>query len=387
MSCSDQRKEPCLLPWSHVYYHTDKNVYPCCNLVANPNFVLGKTSDALSEIWNSERLRKLRMDTINNTAPKECWQHCYKNMNPLHVHVPQSVKELKNLFFENTSETGEFEENFILWNVNESNVCNFACIYCCSSFSNRFDGNLQKSFTNTDEQLEFFKQNLPNLKYIYFSSGESHLQPGYYRMLEYLVETNHTHIPIVVHSNLSGFTFGKKNLYELLNNFEDVAVCASLDSHGKRAEFIRYGTKWEDILETRNELFKYPNIKFAIQPVITNLNIWSLPDFHMDWFNKGLVRKDNIRYFPLSTPEDLHITVLTPKMKNEVIAKYHDYLDFLSDETSTIYNAKTPFSKVIEILEEMKKEPIVSLDRFNFYIIKQSLKSKMSFKTIFPEFS
>jgi len=51
---------------------------------------------------------------------------------------------------------------------------------------------------------------------------------------------------------------------------------------------------WKDIEVNRQKLFEYPNIKFVAQSVISNLNLWSLPDFHYDWFSKGFLGKHNV---------------------------------------------------------------------------------------------
>jgi hypothetical protein len=185
---------------------------------------------------------------------------------------------------------------------------------------------------------------------------------------------------------MSGYKFGQKNFYELLSNFSNVTVFGSLDSYGQRSEYIREGTVWSDVENSREILKKYSNIQFVIQSVITNLNLWSLPDFHQDWYNKGLVEKANIRYFCLNTPEYLHISVLDQKMKEKILLKYEQYLNFLKEETSTLYNAMTPLLKVKQILEAMLESPKVPVSMLQFALLKKDLKQNLKFKDIFPEF-
>lgn len=384
MSCNNQQQ--CLLPWVHLYYHTDKNVYPCCQLANNPQFVVGKNTESVETLWNAPVLKDLRIKIKNKQEPKECYNLCYNNINPIHVHLPEEFKQLQDYYFQNTLQDGSFKENLSLWTINESNVCNFACIYCCSEFSNQFDKNTIKTFSSIEEQLSLFKKNVHNLKVLFLSSGETHLQSGYYEMLEWLIRENYTNIKIVAHTNMSNFKFGKRNLFELLSNFSDATVIGSLDSYEERAEYIRYGTKWKDILLTREELFKYPTIKFALQPVITNLNMWSLPDFHIDWFNRGYVQKDNIRYFTLDTPAELHISVLKEEMKSKITKKYQTYLEFLKSESSTKFNAMTPYEKINQILQTMQQPPKVNLGMFEYFVLKQTIKTKTNFLKTFPEF-
>lgn len=382
---------PCLFPWTHMYYHTDKGVYPCCKLAGVEKFKLGNSTDTVETLWNSNQLKQLRKDIINKTEPSECYYHCFNNINPLHLYLPDEYRAKQEEYFLQTAEDGHHDKpsNFVIWNINESNICNFQCIYCCSEFSNQFDNTspVRKSFDKLDSMLELFEQNIPTIEKLFLSSGESHMQKGYYKMLELLIKQNKTNIEINVHTNMSGYKFGKKNMFELLNNFSNVTVFGSLDSYGERAEYIRKGTCWKTIENTRKALQQYSNISFVIQAVITNLNLWSLPDFHQQWYEKGLVKKENIRYFCLTSPEYLHISVLEDHMKQKIQEKYVHYLDFLKDITSTKYNVMTPHNKVQQLLEHMMNPPKVSLSVLNFNLLKKDLANKTSFKKIFSEFN
>jgi radical SAM protein with 4Fe4S-binding SPASM domain len=380
----------CLFPWTHMYYHSDKNVYPCCKLAGVEKFKLGNSSDTVESLWNSKVLKQLRKDIINKTEPPECHYHCFNNINPLHLYLPEEYRAKQEEYFLQTAEDGHHNNssNFVIWNINESNICNFKCVYCCSEFSNQFDKTspIRKSFDNVDSMLQLFEQNIPTIEKLFLSSGESHMQAGYYKMLELLIKNNKTNIEINVHTNMSGYKFGKKNFFELLNNFSNVTVFGSLDSYGERAEYIRNGTCWKTIENTRKVLQQYKNIHFVIQAVITNLNLWSLPDFHQQWYEKGLVGKEDIRYFCLTSPEYLHISVLENSMKQKIEKKYIKYLDFLKDITSTKYNTMTPYDKVSQILDCMKKEPVVSPSFLNFNLFKKDLQNKLKFRNVFPEF-
>lgn len=382
------KRKACLFPWTHMYYHNDGGVYPCCKLAGLEKFKLGNTVDSINSLWNSEVLKSLRKDVINQTEPKECFYHCFDNINPLHLYLPEEYRKQQEDFFSHTAEDGSYDSNFVIWNINESNVCNFKCIYCCSEFSNQFDRSLplRKSFDNQEKMLELFKNNAPFIQKLFLSSGESYMQPGYYKMLDILIELGLTDIELNVHTNLSGYMYGKRHFYEELNQFKNVTIFASLDSYGERAEYIREGTVWTDIEQNVLELKNFSNIKLVVQSVITNLNLWSLPDFHIDWYNKGYIQKGDLRYFCLNTPELLYINVLSPKMKENIKEKYINYLKFLEDEPSTQYNMMTLKEKVIQILTEMNTTPKVSKQFFDFYILKKNLKSPKKFLSVFPEF-
>jgi sulfatase maturation enzyme AslB (radical SAM superfamily) len=302
--------------------------------------------------------------------------------------LPEEFRVQQEYFFQKTAADGTFDPNLVIWNINESNVCNFKCVYCCSNFSNQFDkkASIRKSFDSVDEMLDLFRSNAPTIKMLFLSSGESYMQQGYYKMLDILIELGLTDIQLNVHTNLSGYKYGKRHFYELLNCFKNVTVFASLDSYGERAEYIREGTVWKDIEENVLELKKFSNIKLVVQSVITNLNLWSLPDFHIDWCNKGFIQKEDFRYFCLNTPEELYINVLSEAMKEKIKNKYESYLAFLEDSTCTLYNTMTLKEKVMQILKEMRTSPKVPKQLFDFYILKKDIKSSKKFLATFPEF-
>jgi len=382
------KSNTCLFPWIHMYYHNNKKVYPCCKLAGVEKFEIGNTSDSIETLWNSSILKQLRVDNINNTQPKECYINCFNSINPLHTYIPDTYLSQQQDFFATTSPDGSFKNNFVVWNINESNVCNFQCTYCCIEFSNQFnDHSLRKSFNTIDDMINVFEANINHIEILFLSAGESHLQPGYYRMLETLIKHKKNNIEINVHTNLSGYMYGKKNLFELLNQFNNVTVFASLDSYGSRAEYIRKGTVWSDIEATRIKLFSYPNIKFAVQSVITNLNLWSLPDFHAEWYNKGFINKNNIRYFCLSTPEFLNIRVMKDNFKQKILDKFKTYFEFLKYETCTRYNTVTPLQRVQQILEDMLLPSSTPISIFNYQMLKNHLQNNIKFKDIFIEFA
>lgn len=356
----------CLLPWSHMFYHSDGNVYPCCKLAGNNDFNLGKTTDDVNALWNSDKLKQLRLSFIKNTPTKECINHCFKGIQPLHIFVPDGIQDQKDIFFNNTSSDGHFEENFIIWNINESNLCNFKCSYCNLNYSSLFSksSKILKSFNTVEEQLNLFKHYCHKIKSIIFASGESAFQPGYIDMLMHLKNEKILDIDINFITNFSVLKYKNINILDLLSNFKKVTLIASLDAFGAHAEYIRYGTKWSLIEQNRQELLNYPKINFLCQSVISNLNIFHLPDFHYNWFNKGYLNKDNVRYYMLSSPLKFMVNEVPVHYKEKINTKLLHYLKFLEDCSSETANCMTPYQKVKKIMLSLNKLNKLSIDSF-----------------------
>jgi len=380
----------CLLPWVHMFYHSDGSVYPCCKLAGNEKFLVGKTSDNVNELWNSEVLKKLRVSFTKNTPCKECFNHCFAGPQPINNFLNEEILNKKNEYFAQTAFDGTFFENFIVWSINESNLCNFKCMYCNFKYSTMFyeekannSNKLLKSFVSLKAQLDLFKQFSKKIKVINFAAGESMLQKGYLEMIKHLYNTNNLNVEINFITNLSILN---NEILELLNKFNNATVIASLDTYGERAEYIRKGTKWRDIEKNRIELLKYSNIKFMVQAVITNMNIFTLPDFHYKWYNEKLLSKDNLRYYILSSPKHYFLNVLPDKTKCLVKQKLTKYIEFLSDVNNSYANKMLPKSKIFKIIKLLDKPKETTLKTFFSKINEKDNNSNIKFKDIFTEF-
>ena len=392
----------CLWPWCHLYYNTDKGVYPCCKLANIEKFKLGNTNDSIDDLWNSNKLKKLRKDFIENNPPQECFDMCINNNNPYNIYIPENHLERKKEYYENTDLDGTFKKNFIIYNMAASNFCNFKCAYCSINYSNRFyddrhilnilGGPLltdKNKIAYTDKKLflKLFEEQIPHLEKIYFSSGESHLQEIYYDMLDLLISKKRLDINIEFITNLSGFEFKKRNILDLLKQFTNITLVASVDCMGKREEYIRYGTKWYDIEKNREEILKYPTIKFLLQPVVTSFSLFSLPDFHFDWYKKGFINNDNIRYIILENPKEMRINNIPKSLKLKIENKLELYINTLKNEKNTQANKMTPYEKVKLILEIMRCSPTISTEQLQFFIMKHNITRNIKFKDVFIEFN
>ena len=397
----------CMLPWSHLFYSSDGNVYPCCRLDGKGSrYIAGKTTDSVDKIWNSDVMKNLRKSFMEGNVSDECNTQCFNSINPLNVYLDYP-KETQDKWISETSPDGTFRKNFITWNLVASNVCNYKCAYCTIVLSSRFyeDRHLMKllpkhsnqreitqqffkSFPNKQYMLDVFKEHINMIERIHFAGGETHLQDGYLEMLDMLIEAGRTDTYIEFYSNMSGFNFQGRNFLELLSNFPKAHIVGSLDTLGKRAEYIRYGTSCDNVERQRVIMMeKYPKVNFIIQPVVSNMSIFTFPDFHLDWYNKGYLGKDMVRYIPLEEPEEMHVSVMPDKVKEKVLERWKPYVEWISDVESTRLNRAKPIEKINQILNELKKPPIRSEMEFKLFVAKTNITRNIKFGDIFTEFS
>ena len=147
------------------------------------------------------------------------------------------------------------------------------------------------------EQLE------PHLDYveqIYFAGGEPLLMEEHYRILEELVRREKFDVRLIYNTNFTQTYLKNRSVFEYWRQFRSVAVGASLDASGDRAEYIRKGTDWAQVVENRREMLRVcPEVDFYISPTLSIMNAWHLPDFHREWVDLGFIR-----------PQDLNVNIL-----------------------------------------------------------------------------
>ena len=70
-------KRFCMLPWTHLHSWPDGRVLPCC--MAPMDEILGNLKDqTFEDIWNSDKLKKMRVAMIEDKPTKECTR-CYEH--------------------------------------------------------------------------------------------------------------------------------------------------------------------------------------------------------------------------------------------------------------------------------------------------------------------
>jgi len=109
-----------------------------------------------------------------------------------------------------------------------------------------------------------------------------------------------------------------------------VAVGASLDAMGPRAEYIRRGTDWATVEHNREQMLEVcPQVDFYISPTLSIMNALHLPDFHRSWVEKGYIRPQDLNVNILQDPAHFRIDIATPEYKERINARYQKHLEWL----------------------------------------------------------
>jgi hypothetical protein len=130
-----------------------------------------------------------------------------------------------------------------------------------------------------------------------------------------------------------------------------VAVGASLDAMGSRAEYIRAGTDWSEVEENRRMMMeKCPRVDFYISPTLSIQNALHLPDFHRDWVKKGLIQPQDLNVNLLQDPDWLRIDIAPEHYKEQIRVKYQQHLEWLRP-LDRLNRATVGFESALNFLE------------------------------------
>jgi len=263
--------------------------------------------------------------------------------------------------------------------VNLSNICNMKCSYCCPRFSSRWYEDIVDLVSpdqNLDKLAKKHKRDIPGLWdefWIWFNNvavksccrvgivgGEPLIDPKFKTFLDSLI-SSYTSLPLEERSHpgyrdadggwiedhkpvlwiVTNLNTPKKHwdlflsyLPHLCNIFR-VEIHASCESIGKKAEYVRYGLKWDRFEKNLRELcsLKLDNFTVGFQSAINSMSITSLKDFLQfakslhDEYEIPFILKENI----VALPFQHHPLILTPDFSSYV-EEAIEFLESVKDE-------------------------------------------------------
>jgi sulfatase maturation enzyme AslB (radical SAM superfamily) len=198
-----------------------------------------------------------------------------------------------------------------------------------------------------------WEQLIPHLDYveqIYFAGGEPLMMEEHYNILDELERRGRFDVRLIYNTNFTQTRLKDREVFDYWRKFTSVAVGASLDAQGPRAEYIRRGTQWDRVERNRRTMQEVcPNVDFYISPTLSILNAWHLPDFHRDWVEKGLIRAQDLNVNILQDPVHLRIDIATAEYKQKLNDKYQEHLDWLRPH-DTLNRATVGFESAVNFM-------------------------------------
>ncbi len=297
----------CMFPWVHLNATPKGDVYPCCsNDYTDP---VGNTKDnTLEEIFNSPKMKELRVDMLNEKKNKIC-DFCYKHEEAGPYSFRNYSKEHFGKYFDeivpSTQEDGTVDEfKMRYFDIRFSNICNFKCRTCGSEFSSKWGEEMRKNYDpnhpvlihvddNRGTVLDEVLEHIEHIDLAYFAGGEPLITDEHYTMLEAMIRKGRTDITLRYNTNASNIKYKKHDVLDLWKHFKKIELSCSIDHYGERAEYMRKGTDWgvvESNLLTFREL---DYVIFQMNTVFSIYNYLTIGDFYQYLKDKNIVRTED----------------------------------------------------------------------------------------------
>lgn len=353
----------CSVPFIHLYYFTDGNVYPCPALAGNKKYLVGNSFDTPEKLWNSDVLKAMRLKMLKNEKIGECHKECFGALNSCKKYLGDESLDCAKKNIPTVKSDGSSDLNFGVWNIIEGNRCNLKCTYCNSQYSTSwlydektvfgYNSFKENSFKNSD-LIKVYDDNYNNLEEIWFAGGEPAIQDSTYYFLNKII-ADKKQVRIRFITNLMFSSYKGNNLYDLLSKFDDCIIFGSWDLDSERGEYIRTNSDTQTIEQNIKEINKR-GIKFILQSVMSCFNLFYYPEYHKRLFEKELVQIDNVRYYNLNYPEIFRYSILKQEVKDNIKYKIEDYKKWLlskTDNFDTYANKESPIITLDKIIDTM----------------------------------
>ena len=291
----------CLAPWVSIHTWPDGKVFPCC-LWNSRDPVGNVNAQSLEEIWNNEKMKKIRRSFLKGEKLKSC-DRCFH----LEDTVDQSYRQRINRdhkdkmhYVNETNQDGSLNiMNLHLWDVRISNFCNFKCRSCGLGLSSSWYSDskalgekVDKALININDKASFMDMLEPHyncVDEIYFAGGEPLIMPEHYQILDRLLELGRTDVNIRYSTNFSKLTYKGKHIFDYWKHFPNLELYISIDGVGKIGEYVRKGFDdklfYNNIMAFKKSGLKVRDYGYAI--TYGTLNYLHLFDMMLDFIDRG----------------------------------------------------------------------------------------------------
>jgi len=345
----NKSKTFCILPWIHLHTTPVGIAAPCCisGAIYNKVGVGDSTKQPLMELVNSEKMKKLRLDMINEVNTSDCSKcydqdNQYANVKSFRVDSNSVYADYYDESLSNTLDDGSLTDfKMRYFDIRFSNICNFKCRSCGADYSTQWEQENLKSKlpyariilkNDNPKFLQEVVEQIPNMELAYFAGGEPLITEEHYILLEEMIKQNRTDIKLRYNTNLSNLKFKDKDLLGLWKNFDNkIDIYASIDHYGERAEYIRHGTNWTTVEENFTQVKKTPYVHLTMNTVLSMFNVLTIHEFYQYLIDKQLYTPNDQTYTLYNMTDPLHISphMLPEKYKLKGKESLQQYINIL----------------------------------------------------------
>ena len=421
------------MPWIHLATRPNGDVRVCCTanasganmedekqagLVMHDGAVMNLRDHTIDEVWNSNFMKDTRLQLLQGKVPTSCTK-CFEEESKGIVSKRQwetvvwkDRVDIDSIVSRTTAD-GELPVDIPYFDLRLGNLCQLKCVMCSPHDSSSWikDWKLQypkyKTLELKHDQdwdirnrdytwyqkgsfINSIKEQSHNIKELYFAGGEPLLIPEHYAILEFMVETGAAK-NCVLRYNSNGLELPDK-LFTLWNNFKQVKFNFSIDAVGDKNDYIRYPSKWNQVVENLYKLDSTPdNIVVNIACAVQLFNVLYIPELVL-WKQKQNFKKINLPPYGAGLigthlvylPSYLNVRVLPNDIKQEVKRRVDEFCSL--QNTDEFMSNPYGYQRWQGLVEYMLKEDWShKIPMLLDFIDTTDAQRGTNFRNIFPE--
>lgn len=332
----------CPMPFIQFSTTTTGKYQACC--IAKPVDEMTFENTSPMEFFNSSHMKQLRYDmatgnksdlfkdTCRNCIRQEINNGASRRIDSIYhsIHGPLLTEEiLENVRKNPNLDLSPKSIDHIKMKV-FGNLCNLKCSMCTPTASSKLAAELKKhgqwggptienSYDKIDKEKLYkdLEVVLPHTREFEIVGGEPMILEQSLEMVEWIVSkglSKNLEFRIITNATTDNF-----ELYNLMKYFKKAQFLISLDGVGKKDEYIRYGTKWEEKVDVIKNI-EMAGIKITWSNTIQLLNIGYLDEMSefMEQFSTPTLNN------PLTWPAGYRAVNIPKEVAEMYMKKYNE---------------------------------------------------------------
>lgn len=315
----------CIAPWVHSCVNfADATFSPCCASLLKTNY---KNYD---QWWNSNDIKKLRFDIVNNTKNENCLI-CWNSEEVGKPSLRQSYNKLfsnfldYNVIKQSTKNNNNVNDMPKTLDLRLGNVCNLKCIMCNPLWSDKIADEVELNkqvfdilpeYKKTFQILPFIdndwisktKINFQEVMWLKLQGGE----PLTYKYIYTLINKLNKDCTLALTTNGTAFT---NNIIKKLSKLKKVEISISIEAANNANNVIRYNSNWSKIKDNIEKLINVHTFEVQINHVLQITSILFLPEIIKFCESRNL----HLNIIKLDSPKALHISGITYDLKQKFL--------------------------------------------------------------------
>jgi len=287
----------CYSPWTNIDISPRGDITPCCKFQENNKFNIQTTS--ITEYANSNLLKKVRQDFLNNKWPVGCERCQIEEENGIESKRLLDYTRWKDYYAKIDLE----DTKFLTASIAFGNTCNLTCITCGPISSSKWQREYQTVYGVNIIPFHFYKQEFvkdfilqaPRIIHLDIPGGEPFLSgvSEQKQLLAYYIQTGQAK-DISIHYTTNVTIYPNQEWWELWQHFKEIDMQLSIDGVGQRHEYVRYPAKWDTVLLNIEQYSEQQqllnNFRLSVSHTVSAYNIYYLDEFFTWCYTMGLPR-------------------------------------------------------------------------------------------------